>query len=136
MTYLKLIKKWLWLQAEQMNKMSTVSLKMVKVVILLLTQLVTTVIFFSAWDKSRNRRTIAENQHRCRGPKYLKIISTQVVPLSVSIQPHRSTNGTNTVLYTVLQYLVTVRNTQVFLSDWTMKTFGIGLCKLFSLHHQ
>ena len=34
LTYLKLRKKWLLLQAEQMNKMTTISLKMAKVVIL------------------------------------------------------------------------------------------------------
>ena len=41
------------LQAEQMCKMTSISLKIVKVVILSVAQLVTTVIFFSAGDKSR-----------------------------------------------------------------------------------
>ena len=48
------------LQAKQMHKMTTTSLKMVEVVILSVAQFVTTVIFFSAlnklrvkWDNSR-----------------------------------------------------------------------------------
>ena len=41
------------LQAEQSNEMTAISLKMLKVVILSAVQLLTTVIFFSAWDKSR-----------------------------------------------------------------------------------
>ena len=64
------------------------------------------------------------------------MISTQVVPLSVSILPLRLTNGTNTESFTALPFLVMVQNTQAFSLDWTMRTFGIGLCKLFSLHHQ
>ena len=41
------------LQGEQMHKMTTISLKMIEVVILSIDQLVKTDIFFSAWDKSR-----------------------------------------------------------------------------------
>ena len=40
------------LQAEQMHKMTSISLKVFEIVILSVAQLVTTIIFFPAWDKS------------------------------------------------------------------------------------
>ena len=54
------------LQAEQMHKMTSISLKMVKVVILSensqsVVQLVITVISFSAWDKSRVKWDNSQN---------------------------------------------------------------------------
>ena len=45
-TYLKLRRKWMFLQAEKMRKMTFISLKMAKIVILLVAQLVTIFIFF------------------------------------------------------------------------------------------
>ena len=53
--------KKILLQAEQMHKMTSISLKMVKYVILSVAQLVTTVIFFSAWDKSRAKLGKSQN---------------------------------------------------------------------------
>ena len=145
MTYLKLRNTWLLLQAKQINKMTTISLKMAKVsfwgnivVILSVTQLVKTVIIFSAWDKSgdKDKQQQKTNTDVEDLNMYLKIISTQVVPSFASTLHLRLTNGTNTESFTALPFLVMVQNTQAFSLDWTMRTFGIGLCKLFSLHHQ
>ena len=68
MTYLKLRRKYMLLQADQMHKMTSISLKMVEVVILSenschlsVAQLVTTVIFFSAWEKSRVKWDSSQN---------------------------------------------------------------------------
>ena len=71
MTYLKLKMKWMLLQADQTHKMTSISLKFVEVVILLVAQLVTTVIFFSAWDESVINETTPKIQPRKWGPKYL-----------------------------------------------------------------
>ena len=56
------------LQDEQMHKMTTISLKMVEVVILSLDQLVTTVIFFQLEISHVFHGPTARNQYKCRTP--------------------------------------------------------------------
>ena len=54
-----------------MHKITSISLKMVKIVILSVAQLVTTVVSFSAWESHVLNGTIPEIQQRKWGPYFL-----------------------------------------------------------------
>ena len=75
--YLKLRRKWLLLQSEQVTKWQLFSLKMTTLTVLseidvncAFAQLVTTFIFFSAWDKSRVKWDNSQNTtQKMSGPQ-------------------------------------------------------------------
>ena len=68
-TYHKLRRKKLFLQAEKPTKWQLQTILSEIGIILSIAQLLTTFIFFSAWDKSRFKWDNFQNQHRKWGPK-------------------------------------------------------------------